>query len=498
MSSDHVARNTRRGISSNLLAAVVVNFARVAVLMILGRKLTQGDYGLVAAAVTVNTIIFGLRDLGLGQALVQRKDIVLAHVETTVTVALLNGVVATLGLWFAAPLIAWAFAMPNLVWIVRGLAPLFLMGGMSLVSRCLCQRELRFVTIAGIDTVAFLCGAAASIVLAIVGAGPWALVVGYLVEEFTASTAYLIVRPPPLRLRIDRQRLYELLRYGASQTAAQIVGMIAIQADNMIVGRAFGKVTLGLYSRAYELVKFPSQVFTAVVGNVLFSSFSRVQEDVVRVGLGFKRGLYVNALLLLPGSAWVVICAHEIVTSLIGKQWDDAVLPFQILAVTILFRTSQKLSALVVQTQGKINTVLIIYIGYMVAIIVGSLLAVPFGMAAVAVSTAICISLVTAAMTVAAMRLTGIGIGAVMLAHLPGSIGAAAVAAVCWPLVTYLREQHLSSWLLLAITGVVSAAVALLSILMTKRILLDDFRWLLSQLPGKKRQKSPSMDVVSS
>jgi O-antigen/teichoic acid export membrane protein len=492
MSNDHVSRKTRRGISWNLLGAVVVNLARVAVLMILGRHLTLGDYGLVAAAVTVTTIVFGLRDVGLGQALVQRKEIVSAHVETTATVALLNGIILTVGLWFTAPIIAWAFAMPNVVWIVRGLAPLFLMGGMSLVSRCLCQRELRFATIAAIDTGAFLCGATASIALAILDQGPWALVVGYLVEEFIGSTAYLVVRPPPLRLRIDRQRLYELLRYGAGQTAAQIVGMIAIQADNTIVGRSFGAVTLGLYSRAYELVKFPSQVFTAVVGNVLFSSFSRVQDDVVRVGLGFKRGLYVNALLLLPGSAWVVICAHEIVTGLIGKQWDDAVLPFQILAVTILFRTSQKLSALVVQTQGKINTVLIIYIGYMMAIIVGSLLAVPFGIAAVSLSTAICISLVTAAMTLAAMRLTGIGIGQVMLAHLPGAIGAAAVTLVCWPLVAYLREEHLSSWLLLAITGVVSAAVALLSILMTKRILLDDFRWLLSQLPGRKRQNSPT------
>jgi O-antigen/teichoic acid export membrane protein len=489
MTEDRISRNVRRGISWNLLAAVVTNAARIAVLTILGRALTPADYGVVASAISVNAVIFGMRDVGLGAALIQRKEIGRHHIVTTFSVSLILGLLAMVGLYFAAPLIASAFEMPALKDVMRALSFLFLLTGGALVSRSLVQRELKFRTAAVIDTVAFLCGAAISVVLALLGYGAWSLVIGYIAEELVASISYVAVQRPPLEFGIDRTSFKELIGYGGWQTVAQIAGIVATQADNTIVGATLGARPLGNYGRAYDLVRFPSQVFTAIAGNVLFSSFSRVQDDIARVAQGFRRGLYANALLLLPGSAWLIVCAPEVVTALIGPKWMDVVLPFQILAVTIMFRTSQKLSALLVQSQGRVKIVGLVYIAYVVAVIVATSIAVRWGIAMVAVSTGIAIFSVTVVMTAFAMKLSRTKFTTVLVVHLPGVMCAAAVAGICWPLARYLRIAQYMPWTILGITGASSLVATIVMIRLSKALLPVEYAWLVSQLPGKRASK---------
>lgn len=486
MAEDRIARQVRSGISWNLASAVLVNVARMVVLTVLGRKLSVDDFGVVAAAVTVNTMVFGFRDLGIGMALVQRKSIEPAHIVTTFSVASLGGVILGSAMFLGAPLLADAYHMPRVTDVARLLAVLLVMGGVATVSRAMAQRELRFRAIAAIDTSAYLVGASTSVVLALTVGGPMTLVIGYLIEEALAATAYVVMCPPPRTWRIDRARLKELFDFGKGQTLMQVVGNLATQADNMIVGRKLGDVALGFYARAYELVRFPSQVFTAVVGNVLFPSFARIQDDVDRVGEGFRRGLFANALLLLPGTAWLIVCAPEAIALLIGSKWGSAVLPFRILAVTILFRTSQKLAALVVQARGKSNWIGSIYLAYLGVVIVGTYAGVPWGIAGVAVAVAGAITFVTLAVTGAALRLCTASWSHVARVHLPGLLLAAVVAVVTWPLASYLRAVQWSGSAILGATLGVAIAVSLVGLIVVRPLCRAEFQWLFAQLLRRK------------
>src|SRR3954470_13942988 len=70
-----VGRRARRGLKWTLIGTAGANGLRVITIPILGRLLTPGQFGAVAAALTV--ILFGqmLRDIGLAPALIQRKSL---------------------------------------------------------------------------------------------------------------------------------------------------------------------------------------------------------------------------------------------------------------------------------------------------------------------------------------------------------------------------------------------------------------------------------------
>jgi PST family polysaccharide transporter len=487
--AQHVARRTRRGISWNLLGAVSTNAMRVVAIAVLGRMVTSEEFGVVAAAVSVNVILYSIRDVGVGQALVQRKHLEPDHFTTAFAVSLYLGLGLALGLLLAAPLIARLYHIPESADVIRVLGGLFALRGVSATSRMICQRELQFRAIAIVDAVAFAVGTIASIGAAVAGLGPWALVIGYVVEEALSTTMYLWVSPPRWSLAIDRARFRELMTFGTGQTVAQIAGILATYGDNFVVGNVLGARALGNYTRAYEWIKFPSTVFASIVGNVLFPAFARLQDQKAQLALSFRRVTFINALVLLPASAALIIVAPEAIRVLVGPGWDAAILPFRILAMTMLLRTNQKLGALVAQAAGAVNAVAVAFIVYMAVVVGGALLSIRWGIEGVAATTSIAIAVVCTWCMALAIRVSQIPVREVLGAHAPGLGLAALVAAVAWPLAHVLRATAIPGPALFVVVMVAAVAVCLGAVAILVRRGGGDFAWLATEIRNLRRRK---------
>lgn len=461
---------------------------RVVVLAVLGRALTSTDFGIVAAAVSVNVIVYGLRDVGVGSALVQRKELLPGHLTTAFAVSTYLGFGLSAGLFIAAPLIGEVYGITESIDVIRALALVFALRSLGSTSRMVCQRAMNFRLITLIDAAAFTTGSTVSMIAAVVGAGPWALVAGYLVEE-TVSTALLLrLSPAKISLRIDRARLRELLSFGIGQTIIQSANIVATYGDNVVVGNALGARSLGYYTRAYDLIKFPSMVFDAVVGNVLFPAFSRLQDDRTNLAVSFRRVTFVNALVLLPASACLSVLAPEAIRILMGAGWEGAVLPFRILAVTILLRTSVKLGGIVAQAAGAVNAVAVAYVIYMIVVIGGAMFSIRWGIPGVATSTAIGITVVSIHCCYLAMRACGVRVPTFVGAHGPGLVLALLVAVMAWPAAEALRAARVPPPLIFAVVGASSVLLCLGMLAIWLRRGRGDFGWLGGELRRVRRR----------
>lgn len=490
-SSEHVGHQTRRGISWSFAGAAATNAMRLVVLTVLGRALTSKDFGVVAAAVSVNVIVYGIRDVGIGLALVQRKQLEPSHLTTAFAVSVYLGAALSALLWLAAPLIGGFYGIPESVDVIRVLALVFFgLRSVATTSRMLCQRAMNFRRIAIVDAAAFLTGSVVSIACALSGLGPWALVAGYVVEELIATALYLRLSPPRYSLAVDRARLRELLRFGVSQSAIQSTNVVATYGDNFVVGHVLGATHLGYYSRAYDLIKFPSMVFDAIVGNVLFPAFSRLQDDRRALATHFRRTAFVNALVLLPASAAIIVLAPEAIRLLMGPGWGDMVLPFRILSVTILLRTNLKLGGLLAQAAGAVHAVAAAYAVYMVVVVGGALITVRWGIAGVAVSTALAITTVSLHCCLLAMRCSELSLGRFLRAHVPGALLAAAVTAAGWPLAQVLRAAGLPFSLVLAGALAAATVVSVAPCAVWLRRGRGDFGWLAGELRHLRRRRT--------
>lgn len=471
-----IAQKTRRGISWNLAGAIATNGMRLVVLAVLGRMLSPDDMGVVALAVSVNAIVYAIRDVGIGPALIQRKELDDGHIATAFAVSIYTGLVLSLALLVCAPWIS------RSVDVVYALGLLFLLRNVAATSRNMCRREMNFRLLAVIDTASFTIGSIVAIGWAIAWGGPWSLVVGYWVEELIATVAYLRHNPPRWSLRVHRDKLGDLLGFGAGQTVTQVMNVVATYGDNVVVGKTLGDAALGFYTRAFDLVKFPALIFGKIVGTVLFSAFSRIQDDRPRLAANFRRVTFVNALVLLPASAALIVAAPETIRILVGPGWDDAVVPFQILAVTIAVRTNQRLAALVANAAGGVNGVAVAVIVYVIALVGGALLAVRWGIPGVATSTSLAVVILWLECYYLAIRVSSVSVGELIAAHIPGVVLAAVVTVVALPCAIGLRSWGLAAPLTFALTTVaaIGASIALTAVWLRRGH--GDFGWLAQEL----------------
>lgn len=484
----------RKGISWTFASQVATNVIRIAVIAILARILDSADFGVVAAAVSVNVILYSIRDVGISTAIVQRRDIEPGHLKTAFAVSTYIGLAFSALLFVAAPLIAKVYGLDGSTGVLRAMGALFSLLGVSAVSRSMLTRAMDFRAIATIDAVAFAGGAITTVTLAVCGAGPWALVGGYLLEELLTSGLFLAAAPPLVSFRIERARLRELMTVGVGQTIVQIAGILATYGDNFVVGRMLGARALGFYTRAYDLIKYPSTVFGNIVGAVLAPAFARLQDDRPALAKNFRRMLFINALILLPASGALFVLAPEAIRILMGPKWDPAVLPFRVLTLTMLSRTTLKLGAIVATAAGAVNGVAIAYVIYMVAVIGGALVAIQWSIVGVATTTAIAITLTAALLCFIAMKISTLSFRALVAAHVPGLTMTVAVVAVAWPLAEVLRGQALPAALVFGLVGALAVAVSLgvLALWMARRT--EDLAWLGEELRRlvRRRAKRPA------
>jgi O-antigen/teichoic acid export membrane protein len=328
---------------------------KVVVLVLLTRLLSPADFGVVGAALIVIGFSLTFSQLGLGPALVQRPVLEPGHVSTALVASTVFGLLTAGLIWLAAPLLAAFFRMEHLTPVVRVLAFMFPVKGVSSVAENLLQRELRFRFLSNVDVLTYALGyGGVGVTLALLGWGAWALVAAQLSQ--TALRAVILLRecPPVMRPAPSLSCFRDLMGYGAGYSTAALGVILANQADNLVVGRWLGAVALGLYSRAYQLMAVPTALLGDVLDKVLFPTMARVQDDPNRLASAYLQGTALLALVTLPAGIVAAVLAPELVAVAFGSRWEALVPPFQVLALGMMFRTSYRMSDSVSKATGRV------------------------------------------------------------------------------------------------------------------------------------------------
>lgn len=361
--ADETVDASRKGLTHRTLVGFFWSFSgtgvqavlQIVVLAVLGRLLTPEDFGLVAAALVVVSFTNVFNQLGVGPAIVQRPEIRDEHIRVGQTITLILGAALTALVWSSAPLIASFFDMKGLTPILKAISFVFILNALSVMAQALVQRELNFRLKAGIQITTYVFGyGGVGVVMAYLGYGPWALVWANLAQAGVSSILFIIARPHPKRPLVDRGAAKELLAFGGGFTIGRIFNQVAIEGDNLVVGRWLGADALGLYGRAYQLMAMPATLFGKVLDKVLFPAMAKVQSEPDVLASVYRRGVVVIALLIMPTSAVLFVMAPEFVTLLLGEQWLEIVLPFRIFALGMLLRTSYKMSDSLARATGAV------------------------------------------------------------------------------------------------------------------------------------------------
>jgi teichuronic acid exporter len=326
-----------------------------AITLIVIRLLTPADYGLLAMASIALGFVTLIADGGLGPALVQRPTLSEGELRQAFGIVLAVHFALAVALVAAAPMIAHFFDEPRLVLIIRALSLLVVMAAFSVIPESLLERRLEFRNRSLLDLGATITGSLLTLALALAGYGVWALVFGSLTMQALKSAGMNVLARWIGRPEFSLAGARALLTAGGQTSLGRVIWFFFIQADMLIAGRWLGKEALGFYSVAMHLASLPNTRITALINQVAFPAFSRMQADLSWVAAKTLLGVRLLSFLSFPILWGLSSVAPEVVEVVLGPAWANTTLPLQVLGLIMPLRLVSTFVPNAVQGLGRFD-----------------------------------------------------------------------------------------------------------------------------------------------
>jgi O-antigen/teichoic acid export membrane protein len=337
------------------LASQLVSWA---VTLIVVRILSPSDYGLVAMAMVFVAFVSMFSQFGLGPALVQIPQIDERLLRQGFGAILVINVSLAAILALAAPLVMSFYDEPRVVPLLRVLALQFVLGAFSTIPDAQLQRRMEFRKRSLLDLSSAVLGSVTTLVLALAGYGPWALILGSLASQLWSTAGLQYLSPFLRRPLFSIRGLRPLIRFGGQVTVAQIFGVFYLQVDMLICAKLLGKEIAGFYSVAMQVASMPVYRVSAIVNQVAFPAFSSIQHDRADVADKTLLGVRLLGAVAFPVMWGLSSVAREFVEVVLGHKWYLATFPLEVLTLVLPLRMIGGFIMTAVQGLGRSDIIL--------------------------------------------------------------------------------------------------------------------------------------------
>lgn len=324
---------------SGVLYTAIAKYSGIIVSLIitavLARMITPEDFGVVAIATVFISFFAILSDLGLGAAIVQKQDLTSEDLSSLFSFSIYLGLILTFLFFIASTGIALFYKNTILLFVCRLLSLNILFSTLNVVPNSLLLKNKKFKFIAIRTFIVQLIAGIISVILALVGAGIYAL----LVNPIIGSAIIFIINykqyPLPFHCKIEKRALNKVASYSLYQFGFTIINYFVRNLDKLMIGRVIGLQVLGYYEKSYRLMMLPLQNITNVVTPVMHPIFADYQNNLTIQRDKFLKILRILSLIGFPLTAFLYFSARELVLVIFGPQWEASVPIFKILSLTV-------------------------------------------------------------------------------------------------------------------------------------------------------------------
>jgi O-antigen/teichoic acid export membrane protein len=346
------------GVRWKTLSRGVSIVTRVLVLVILARLLTPEDYGIAGMAIVVTSFALILTDPALSAALIQRPTIDERDRSSVFWLAAGIGVVLTLLGVAASGLVADFFGEEQVqeLFIVTSLS--LLPASLAVTPYALLTRRLAYRELEIRQMIAIVSGGIVGVTAAIAGLGPWAIVLNSVVYMFTSTALLWLLSDWRPRAMFSMERVRALRGFSARIFSASLFTWGGANLDKTLIGRVLGASSLGAYSLAFSAMLVPNELVSRPVYQSVSPAFSRIQNERKRLERVWRRSKQVSVAAIAPVLVALIVVAPDLVPVVFGHQWDEAIVPLQLLCVGALAKALVALHYSVLQACGEASSVL--------------------------------------------------------------------------------------------------------------------------------------------
>lgn len=361
MNSEKIVSKTISGLKWNYLSTIITSIFQLIHTAIISRILDPSVFGLLAMANLVLRFGVYFSRMGIGSAIIQKRELSKDDVRASFTMSIMFSGAVTGIVIILAPFSKYLFNSSEVVNVVRVLSLTMLINGFNIVAVNLIRRNFEYKSLFYCEIVSYFVGSMlVGIPMAYLGYGVWSLVVASIVQGIILTImAYAFVKHP-IKPLFSLSVYRPLFSFGSKVFTISFLEFANYNIDSALIGRSLGETQLGLYNRAHHIIDLPSEKITTSLTQVLFSSFSNIQENLRQVRKAYLLSDHIVGLVLIPLTFSMSGAAREFVLVILGNKWVDAIPILQIISISTAFILLNNINGIMFEAMGWLKEKLIL------------------------------------------------------------------------------------------------------------------------------------------
>lgn len=301
--------------------------------LFMSRILSVDDFGTIGIIYVFIELSNLFMDLGLGGALIQKRDIQEEDYSSVFYMNLAFGFLLTVVFYMSAGWFASFFKIPELEAITKVLSVIFIINSLTVVQSTRQTKEINFSFKTKVSFVSDLIGSGIALALALKGFGVWSLVFKGIITSILISTSYwILVKWRPLWY-FSFKRLKSLWGFGFKMFLSNVIEIIYARMDIVLLGKLSTPAQLGLYFRAKSLNELATRYTVGSVSGAFYPLLCKVNHEVDLFRNTVLKYYRLVSFGIFPMIGILFFVSDELLVFLYSDKWVGASNYFKILAI---------------------------------------------------------------------------------------------------------------------------------------------------------------------
>ena len=301
--------------------------------LFIARLLTPAETGVWAVASVFAAIASNFRDFGVGEYLIQEKDLTTAKLRAALAANIAVSWLMSAVLLAASLPVAAYYGQPGIANIMHVQCLNFLLIPFGAVTYAYFRRNLNYRPFFWASMISNVTTFVVALSLAFAGFGymslAWSSFAGIVVSVIVAQVA----RPAGFPRLPGLHGIGEVLHFGKHVTGIYLFGQIGKSAPELIIGRVLGMAPVGYFSRANGLTELFNRSVMRAALPVCLPYFAKVVRKGAELRDGYLRTVGYLTAIAWPFFLFLSAMAFPAVRILYGPQWLEAVPVARILCI---------------------------------------------------------------------------------------------------------------------------------------------------------------------
>ena len=292
--------------------------------IVLSRLLLPEEIGIFSVSVAVMSVLHAFRDFGVGQYLVQEKDLTEAKIRTVFGTALIIGWSLAAVIFLSRGAIANFYGKPVIADILALLSISFLIIPFGQPAMALMRRERQYGRLALIGLSGAFVSVTVSITAAAMGEGPLSLAYGSIAGMAYTTVVVLSLRPQHLLLLPSLSEWRQVWRFGATVSGTEGITQLGSMSPDLVIGYMLGFAPVALFSRGLGLSKLFDNFFGNAPRMVMGAEFGAMHRSGEKMTDLVIKATRITTVIGWPFLIFLAFKVEAIIWIFYGPNWMGA------------------------------------------------------------------------------------------------------------------------------------------------------------------------------